>query len=81
MFGRSLRVAALLALLGASAVAADKLEDVLAKQANLTTFRDLVKVRNEIAGTGCLTDSGLGASSPAVCAQRVYRSDRGPGVA
>lgn len=34
-------------MLGASAVAGQKLEDVLAKQANLTTFRDLVKVRRE----------------------------------
>ncbi|KAJ0348250.1 hypothetical protein COL154_011938 [Colletotrichum chrysophilum] len=34
--------------LGASAVAGQKLEDVLAKQANLTTFRDLVKGNSEI---------------------------------
>lgn len=51
-------------MLGASAVAGQKLEDVLAKQANLTTFRDLVKVRRKQESTA----SGLSepaASSPA----------------
>ncbi|KAF9871420.1 beta-ig-h3 fasciclin [Colletotrichum karsti] len=49
-------------ILGASTVAAQKLEDVLAKQANLTTFRDLVKENSDIFSN--LPKSGVTILAP-----------------